>query len=145
MIPLLDEAFPNKIAKTTVVRISVETSTSEETQDDSLQGNIPGIQLFDVAGRLVSDMEGSSKNNIADGSWEDIKLPASDDLGGRQAQYISAVSGGNDAICISYITVTWPDSLKESWMGDWGYLCGGPWYPAHTISNVQSDYKPEFT
>ena len=33
MIPLLDEAFPNKIAKTTVVRISVETSTSEETQD----------------------------------------------------------------------------------------------------------------
>ncbi|KAM0148799.1 hypothetical protein ACHAPC_006340 [Botrytis cinerea] len=130
MIPLLDEAFPNKIAKTTVVRIS---------------GNIPGIQLFDVAGRLVSDMEGSSKNNIADGSWEDIKLPASDDLGGRQAQYISAVSGGNDAICISYITVTWPDSLKESWMGDWGYLCGGPWYPAHTISNVQGDYKPEFT
>ncbi|KAK8904838.1 hypothetical protein QC760_007175 [Botrytis cinerea] len=95
MIPLLDEAFPNNIAKTTV-------------------GNIPGIRLFNVAGRLISDMEGSSKNNIADDSWEDIKLPASDDLGGRQAQYISAVSGGNDAICISYITVTWPDGLKES-------------------------------
>lgn len=146
MIPLLDEAFPSNIAKTTVVRIIVGISTSEETQDkDSLQGNIPGIQLFDVAGRLISDMEGSSKNKIADGSQEDIKLPASDDLGGRQAQYISAISGGNDGICISYITVTWPDGLKESWMGDWGYLCSGPWYPAHTISNVQDDYTPKCT
>lgn len=90
-------------------------------------------------------MEGSSKNKIADGSWEDIKTPASDDLGVRQAQYISVISGGNDAICISYITVTWLDSLKEFWMGDCGYSCGGPWYPAHTISNVQDDYTPKRT
>ncbi|TGO11277.1 hypothetical protein BTUL_0113g00070 [Botrytis tulipae] len=146
MLPLLDEAFPNRIAKTTVVRIGVGTSTSEKTQDkDSLSGNIPGIRLFDVAGRLISDLEGSSKNKIADGSWEDIKLPASDDLGGRQAQYISVISGGTDAICISYTTVTWPDGLKESWMGDWGYFCGGPWYPAQTISNVQDDYTPKCT
>ncbi|THV53290.1 hypothetical protein BGAL_0054g00010 [Botrytis galanthina] len=146
MLPLLDEAFPNRIAKTTVVRIGVGTSTSEKTQDkDSLSGNIPGIRLFDVAGRLISDIEGSSKNKIADGSWEDIKLPASDDLGGRQAQYISVISGGTDAICVSYITVTWPDGLKESWMGNWGYFCGGSWYPAQTISNVQDDYTPKYT
>ncbi|TEY54808.1 hypothetical protein BOTCAL_0237g00100 [Botryotinia calthae] len=51
MIPLLDEASPDKIAKSTEVRIGVETSTSEETQDkDKLSGNIPGIRLFDVAG-----------------------------------------------------------------------------------------------
>ncbi|KAF7948942.1 hypothetical protein EAE96_008121 [Botrytis aclada] len=137
MLPLLDEAFPNTIAKTTVVRIGVGTSTSEKTQDkDSLSGNIPGIRLFDIVGRLISDIKGSSKSKIADGSWKDIKLPASDDLGGRQAPYISVISGGADAICISYITVTWPDGLKESWMGDWGYFCGGPWYPAQTISNA---------
>ncbi|TGO89842.1 hypothetical protein BPOR_0091g00080 [Botrytis porri] len=84
-------------------------------------------------------MEGSSKNKIAE--------TAVGKISSFQPVTIWEVDKprGTGAIFISYITVAWPDGLKGSWMGDWGYFCGGPWYPAQTISNIQDNYTLKCT
>jgi hypothetical protein len=104
-------------------------------------GDTPGIRIFDVMGRDIGEARGS-KSNIADGGYKDIKISASQDQQGRQAQYISVSKGGNDALCISYIAVTWPDGQQKAWYGDVGYQCGGFWYNSQTIIG-EDNYQPK--
>lgn len=92
-------------------------------------------------GRDIGEARGS-KNTIADGGYKDIKVTASTDQQGRQAQYISVSKGGNDALCISYIAVTWPDGQQKGWYGDVGYQCGGSWYNSQTIIG-EDNYQPK--
>lgn len=63
----------------------------------------------------------------------------------RQATYVSVSAGGNDATCISSISVAWPDgSDAKVWLGDIGYGCAddihGPWWQN---SNNQTGSDPE--
>lgn len=121
MVPVAKSFIPDKSDRTTTVRIGVGTSTNVA---DTPGGNTPGVALFDVMGRPVGTAQGSKKT-IADGSFKDIKIVSDN---GVQSQYISISKGGIDALCIAYITVTWPDGGKYLFSGDVGFTCGAHWY-----------------
>lgn len=139
MLPLIKSFAPDKIAETTTVRIGVGTALNT---DASTGGDTPGVTLFDVVGQRVGSAKGS-KHNLGDGSFSDIKIVADRGVGGRQAEYVSISKGGSDAICIAYITVTWPDNSKYIWSGDVGYKCDVHWYASQTtFGEANPGYKP---
>ncbi|KAK7977803.1 hypothetical protein PG988_005293 [Apiospora saccharicola] len=140
MAPMLNSMLPDKSDRETTVRIGVGTSIKGE---DTTGGNTPGIRIFDVMGRDLGEARGSKKV-IADGGFKDIVVTASSDKQGRQAQYLSVSKGGNDALCISYISMTWPDGQKKAWYGDVGYQCGGHWYNSQTLIG-DDNYQPKCT
>ena len=142
MAPMLKEMLPEQAAdRKTTVRIGIGTSINHT---DSTGGHRPGIRIFDVMGRDIGEARGSSSKGdiIPDGGFKDIVVTSSGDTAGRQAQYISVSKGGIDAICISYIAVTWPDGQKKAWYGDVGYSCGGHWYNSNTIIG-DGNYQPK--
>ena len=76
---------------------------------------------------------------VGDGSVGEIKVDHNDDSA-QQAAY-ALFSANNDAICVAYVSITWPSGDEYAWVGDWGQTCGGSWY----FSNVfikGSNYKP---
>ncbi|KAI9642417.1 hypothetical protein NHQ30_009222 [Ciborinia camelliae] len=141
LLPMLSTTQPDLTAQTSTIRIAAGTSINSK---DSTSGNTPGIRLFDVVGRAIGEKAGSKKK-IADGSFADIQIVAPKDVGARQAQYMSVVSGGNDALCIAYISVTWPDGGQQTWTGDIGKQCGGFWYESQTIMDPSTNYMPKCT
>jgi hypothetical protein len=119
---LFPPAPPNLI---TTVRVA---AGSHETND----GNVPGIHLFDLDGVTIGLQRGSNKL-IDKGQPKDIKIAHIDQLrAAAQTEYMSVVTGGNNALCISYITVTLPNNLQYSWNGDIGFQCGGLWMFGNT-------------
>ncbi|CAG8956820.1 hypothetical protein HYFRA_00011209 [Hymenoscyphus fraxineus] len=140
MAPMLESMLPSKSDRETTIRIGVGTSIKGS---DTTGGNIPGIRIFDVMGRDIGEARGS-KSKIADGGFKDIVVTANSEQQGRQAQYVSVSKGGNDALCISYIAVTWPDGQKKAWYGDVGFQCGGSWYNSQTIIG-DDNYQPKCT
>ncbi|KAH6611650.1 hypothetical protein C7974DRAFT_419110 [Boeremia exigua] len=126
--PMLGSMLPDKTDRQTVIRIGVGTSINAE---GNTGGDTPGIRLFDVMGRALGSKRGS-KSNIADGGYKDIRVTASRAHQGRQAQYILVSKGGNDALCISYIAVTWPDGQRKR----------GHWYNSQTIIG-DTNYQPK--
>ncbi|KAK8006659.1 hypothetical protein PG991_012956 [Apiospora marii] len=140
MAPMLNSMLPDKSDRETTIRIGVGTSIKGS---DTTGGNTPGIRIFDVMGRDLGEARGSKKV-IADGGFKDIVVTASSDKQGRQAQYLSVSKGGNDALCISYISMTWPDGQKKAWYGDVGYQCGGHWYNSQTLIG-DDNYQPKCT
>ncbi|KAL1626478.1 hypothetical protein SLS56_006789 [Neofusicoccum ribis] len=138
MAPMLESMLPDRSDRETTIRIGVGLTTNS---DGNTAGDTPGIRIFDVMGRDIGEARGS-KNNIADGGFKDITVTASKEQQGRQAQYISVSKGGNDALCISYISVTWPDGQQKAWYGDVGYQCGGFWYNSQTIVG-DDNYQPK--
>ncbi|KAF8538049.1 hypothetical protein BDD12DRAFT_742851 [Trichophaea hybrida] len=106
-----------------------------------MNGNIPGIRLFDNLGYPIGAHRGS-KGRIPEGSYHDIPIvKVGEGVGGRQGEYISVSKGGNDPLCIAYISLTWPDGLKRAWIGDVGKTCGAQWYYSQTISGA-NDHRP---
>ncbi|KAI9653209.1 MAG: hypothetical protein M1831_006167 [Alyxoria varia] len=78
----------------------------------------------------------------------DITIEHDDDHKGQQGTY-GLFTGNNDAMCIAYTTITWPDGNKWGWTGDWastsGDKCnmGQTWYYSNIIlQNGTSPYKP---
>lgn len=139
LIPLFTSFAPDRTDQTTTVRIGVGTSLDSSVET---KGDTPGIALFDVAGRRIGENKGNHKN-IGDGSFKDLTITADSDVGGRQAEYISISKGGNDALCIAYLTVTWPDNSKYIWSADVGFSCGANWYASQTTFGAANDgYKP---
>ncbi|KAL9032291.1 MAG: hypothetical protein Q9180_006589, partial [Flavoplaca navasiana] len=118
MIPGL---LPAKDANAPVVRIQAG-SPSDITHD--LGGDLPGVRLFDVWGRLVGEKKGSKKKEIKTSSFWDITVPFADGVGNPPSEYISVVNGGDDALCIAYIALTQPDDTKKVFYGDFAKECG---------------------
>lgn len=141
MAPMLQSMLPARTGVETTVRIGVGTSIHK---DANTGGDTPGIRLFDVMGRDIGEARGSKKNKIVDGGYKDITVKAAKGMEGRQAQYISISKGGNDALCIAYITMTWPDGQNKAWYGDVGADCGGHWYNSQTIIG-EGNYQPRCT
>jgi hypothetical protein len=67
--------------------------------------------------------------------FHDAALVASPDIGGVQGEYLSVSAGGNDAICIAYISMVWPDGIKHVWIGDIGSQCNTQRYESQLEIN----------
>ena len=135
MIPGL---LPAKDANAPVVRIQAG-SPSDITHD--LGGDLPGVRLFDVWGRLVGEKKGNKKKEIKTSSFWDITIPFADGVGNPPSEYISVVNGGDDALCIAYVALTQPDDTKKVFYGDFAKECGADWYHSW-FKTGDDDYQP---
>ena len=78
---------------------------------------------------------------VPQGNFRDIPVVASRSVGNIQPAYMSIVNGGDDAICISAITITAPDSTKISWSGDLGAKCGATFFESNNV--IFEGYAPK--
>jgi len=132
--------FPDQDDHQTVVRIAAGLSTNEA---DSTSGNMPGIGLYDVMGRKIGSTHGSGWK-IKDGDFIDISVPFDDGVGKKPTEYISIANGGNDALCIAYLSLTQPDGTKKAWYGDVAKSCEADWY--HSQLKIGDDnHQPACT
>lgn len=127
ILPVKDIVFPPAPSdQVTNIRIGAGSNKNND-------GSIPGVHLFDFEGKTIGIAK-SNGDKIQKGLDHDIsvnhRLLA--DNAAAQAEYISVVQGGNDALCISYITAVLPNGVQYSWNGDIGFQCGALWMFGNT-------------
>ncbi|KAG5956533.1 hypothetical protein E4U58_006546 [Claviceps cyperi] len=86
-------------------------------------GNLPDIRAFnelgDLLGTTVNDNTYcASGRTDCDSEVVDVH---------EQPTY-TLFSANNDAICLAYVTVTFPEGSKYAWTGNWAKYCGAPWF-----------------
>ncbi|KAF2239653.1 hypothetical protein EV356DRAFT_499837 [Viridothelium virens] len=135
-----DSDFGSSDAQSTV-RVALGLGTSAN-DGSSLSGNVPTLALWDDVGNMLGSVAGSHKQTIAAGNFQDITVDQGDNNG--EPTYIGISAGGNDAICISYISITSPSSQKSAWTGDVGYKCGASWHYS-TLRFGENGHQPYCT
>ncbi|KAN0099509.1 hypothetical protein V8E51_013284 [Hyaloscypha variabilis] len=127
LIPLADSLFPAPPSdQITNVQVCAGSLGTED-------GSVPGIHLFDLAGETIG-FTPPSGDVIEQGQQKTIQVThrlANKDAA-AEAEYISVVQGGNDAICISWVSVTLEDGASFSFNGDIGFQCGAFWNYGNT-------------
>ncbi|KAI1392685.1 uncharacterized protein F4822DRAFT_425888 [Hypoxylon trugodes] len=128
--------FPQQKSVESTVRVTVGLDTNGGLNNAG--GDLPDVRLFNEGGEFLGIETDPGK--VKDGGYGDITVKHNDDVN-QQGTY-ALFSANNDAICIAFVSITFPSSDKYSWVGDWGHQCGGSWY----YSNVYvqgSDEKPD--
>ncbi|KAH8602512.1 hypothetical protein B0O99DRAFT_679511 [Bisporella sp. PMI_857] len=100
-------------------------------------GDLPDIRLWSENGEFLGMKADPGK--VKNGNVGTVKVNHKKG-NGAQATY-ALFSANNDAICIAYVSITWPDENKYAWLGDWGDKCGGSWF----YSNIYvkgTNYSP---
>lgn len=130
MLPYLEELFapPAASKDATVVRIVLGSDTDEAA---SLSGNTPGASLWDFNGNAIGYTKGKSEV-VPQGNFVDITINPRAEAGNIQAQYISISNGGNDAICIAGLAVTFPDGGKAAFSTNIAAECDAAWHVSGT-------------
>ncbi|KAL7620434.1 hypothetical protein AAE478_009429 [Parahypoxylon ruwenzoriense] len=118
------------------VRITVGLDTNGGLNNAG--GDLPDVRLFNEAGGFLGINADPGK--VKNGGFGDITIDHKDDST-QQATY-ALFSANNDAICIAYASITWPNGDKYSWLGDWGHQCGGSWYYSNVFVSGSST-KPD--
>ncbi|KAI1173620.1 hypothetical protein F4777DRAFT_589701 [Nemania sp. FL0916] len=129
-------AEPESVGST--VRIAVGLDSADGKGGTNLGGDLPDVRLWNEAGEFLGLKVDPGK--VEDGGFHDITIKHNSDST-QQATY-TLFSANNDAICVAYATITWPNGDKYAWSGNWGHQCGGSWY----YSNVyvgESNEKPD--
>jgi hypothetical protein len=152
ILPLLEEMFSTGVPPhATAIKFGVGLNnitfdnTALKGGDPSLGGNAPHIALFDTNGKYLG--ETGNAGYIDDGSSaSDANAILVTMNADSQAEYMALSAGGDDAICLSYITMTWPDSTRYFWSGDIGFKCGADWYPSNLeITSNNGGNRPKCT
>ncbi|KAI1774803.1 hypothetical protein F4818DRAFT_418994 [Hypoxylon cercidicola] len=127
-------AAPESVGSTIRVTVGLDYSGGL----NNAGGDLPDVRLFNEGGEFIGIKVGPGK--VKDGGFGDIKIDHNDDT--TQQPTYALFSANNDAICIAYTSITWPNDDKYTWVGNWGHQCGGSWY----YSNVYisgSNEKPD--
>jgi hypothetical protein len=106
-----------------VLGASVDTAAS-------FGGNTPGASLWDFDGNAIGFTDGSS-TILPQGNFVDITVNPGT-AGNIQAAYVSISNGGNDAICIAGLAVTFPDGARAGFSTNVAAACGALWSNSHT-------------
>jgi hypothetical protein len=123
LYPLISGLTKTNPAKATVVAITIG-STGIQGSSAGIDGNIPNIAVYAEDGTEIGRAYGSNKKTWAAGTTNFVSINPNKGMDGRQATYVSVGTGGNDAICISAVSVAWPDnSSPKVWLGDMGANC----------------------
>ena len=85
------------------------------------EGEISNVRTFNQNQELIGN---SGSGWIDSGAFHDwgVSQPTS-----QQAPFVQ-VHASNNAVCISYVSATWQDGSKYTWVGDFGAYCGLEWY-----------------
>lgn len=113
------------------VRIAVGLDAA--VNPHTLGGNWPDIRFFNENGEAIGQQYDLKKeeDDLMDSP---VKLKGGESydsvikLDHAQQPTYGLFNGNKDAICIGYISVTWPDTQEFAWLGSWGKQCGQPWY-----------------
>lgn len=125
----------------TNVRIGIGSTTSNQNQG----GSVPHIALWDDHGHRIGQYKGNRNGHLDMGSVTDFNIEHSQTVPqftNAQAEYVMLSMMERDAICISYISVTWPGGVNYMFFGDVGYKCGADWYYSDLIVSADR-YTPK--
>lgn len=128
--------FPPPEIVGSMVRVGVGLDIKGGIQNAG--GDLPDVRLWNEDGVFLGLTVDPGK--VANGGFGDIKIAHEHNLN-QQATY-ALFSANNDAICIAYTTITWPDGDKYAWIGNWGHSCGGTWYYSNVYISSGSQ-KPD--
>lgn len=117
------------------IRIAVGLDVEDGLNDAG--GSTPDVRLWNEAGTFLGI--NADPGHVGSGEFKDFTVEHKGDST-QQATY-AVISGNNDAVCIAYMTITWPDGSKYAWTGDWAQLCedwiDAPWHYSHIYINNQ--------
>ncbi len=113
---------------TSAIRVYAALNGVNGNPPTGADGTVGHIQLYDKNQQLLGN--GGGTGHIKSGEFKDVVIPQ---LSGKQAYY-AQVFADTDAICIPAMTITWFDSNKYAWVGDWGWHCGLQWYYGNVVS-----------
>ena len=125
----------------TNVRIGIGKTTSDQNQG----GSIPHIALWDDNGHRVGQYRGNGNGHLAMGSETNFRIEHSQTVpqfSNAQPTYVMLSMMERDAICISYISLTWPNGVNYMFFGDIGAQCGADWYHSDLIVSADG-YMPK--
>ncbi|KAG9239589.1 hypothetical protein BJ875DRAFT_514773 [Amylocarpus encephaloides] len=127
--------FPKKESSTsTVSHATIRIQVGLDTKDglSNAGGDYPDVRIFNEGGEFIGSKYDTGK--IKNGGFTDLKV----DVKGQQPTY-SLFSANNDAVCIAYISQTWPDGQQYGWLGNMAHCHSDsiPWY----YSNIILDNK----
>jgi hypothetical protein len=107
-------------------------------------GAVPAISIWNEEGARLGQYMPSKNEKIAAGTSNHKPINVLQNQGATgQPEYIQLTTVNNDAICITYVTVS-GNGVSWTWMGDIGYTCNGDWYPS--VAKFGSDnYQPKCT
>ncbi|KAI1319037.1 hypothetical protein F5Y16DRAFT_418286 [Xylariaceae sp. FL0255] len=101
----------------------IPDATNQASNYQNAGGGIQNMKTYNEYGALI----GSGRNGneyIGNGNPGQISCPQDN----AQQAATTEFYADNDAICLAYITATWPDGQQWGWVGDWGMECGLLWY-----------------
>jgi hypothetical protein len=138
LVPGLSNIFKPQIPpdQTTIVQITL----GQGNLSDSLGGNMPGVNLWDIEGQSIGGAFGTSEI-VPQGNTVSISVVANKTVGNVPAAYIAVTNGGDDAICIAAVGVTFPTGQQAAFLTNLGVACGADWYPSLPVlpdSNVNA-------
>lgn len=85
-------------------------------------GDLPDVRLFNEVGSFLGGAY--DPGTIEDGTnGHDIKVTQTKE---QQATY-GLFTANDNAICVAYLSIVWPDQQKFGWTGDWGQKCSSSW------------------
>lgn len=131
---------------------NVDSSTSVEIgagigpngNAGSFGGAVPAISIWNEEGARLGQFMPSNGENIKAGTSNSQPITVIQNQGATgQPEYIQLTTVNDDAICITYVTVS-GNGVSWNWMGDVGYTCGADWYPS-TAKFGSDNYQPRCT
>ncbi|GAB0134211.1 hypothetical protein EsDP_00002592 [Epichloe bromicola] len=98
-------------------------------------GDLPDIRVFNEHGSFLGI--NAEKQRCASGETDcDVFVAGVHD----QPTY-TLFTANDDAICLAYVTVTFPEGTKSAWTGNWAKQCGAPWYYSDIFVPNDKGYK----
>ena len=129
VLPYLSDFFAPDPKAATNVRLVLGSSVNGAAQ--SYGGNTPGASLWDFNGNAIGFTDGI-KTFLPQGNFVDITVNPDPAIGNIQAEYVSISNGGNDAICIGGLALTFPDGSKAGFSTNVAAACDALWSNSQT-------------
>ncbi|RTE83301.1 hypothetical protein BHE90_002158 [Fusarium euwallaceae] len=124
---ILDSIF-NNVPKGRNSIVSIRAALDKKDGSGTMGGRIGLIRTWNNNRDKLGE---ASNRKIGTGDLIEVQVSQKN---GQQATYVS-LHASNDAVCIAYVVITWVGGERYAWLGDFGRVCGLPWYP----SNVYVD------
>ncbi|RMD41789.1 hypothetical protein DV735_g3303, partial [Chaetothyriales sp. CBS 134920] len=130
LVPFIEDflAPPSPSKDATIVRIALGSSDNEAA---SFGGNTPGVSLWDFIGNAIGSVDGTSKI-LPQGTFVEVAVEPNEAVGNIPADYMSISNGGNDAICIAGIGITFASGANAGFSTDVAVECGATWTYSNT-------------
>jgi hypothetical protein len=119
-----------------------EQEREEEYGKVNMGGHVPNVVLFNAAGDRIAHYRNKNEENMGHNAPHDIYAEYFDKKNTQTPEYITVTASGPDAICITSITVT-PPNTQEMWAivpGEVASECnklGKSWKWAYSDTSVQ--------